>query len=126
MNMRGMNQITIVGNVGQVNEMKYLQSGVPVMSFTVAVNKTWGQGEDKKESTTWFKVTMWRQLAENLHSYIKKGDPILVTGEVSGEVYPKQDGTPGMSLVVTADKIILLGSKNGNGAPPAPEGNVEF
>jgi len=57
-------QTIIIGNVGRVSELKYTQQGVAVFDFSVAVNKVTGRGDDRKEKTVWFKVTVWRERAE--------------------------------------------------------------
>ncbi len=64
--MAGWQQTIIVGNVGRTEELKYLQSGVAVFNFTVAVNSETGSGDNRQERTTWFRVACWRQLAENM------------------------------------------------------------
>jgi single-strand DNA-binding protein len=92
-------------------ELKYLQSGIAVLKFSVGVNKTLGKGEDKRQTTTWFNVTVWRERAEVLHEYIKKGMQVLVTGEIGLSPYIGKDGKPNASLELTADDVKLLTSK---------------
>jgi single-strand DNA-binding protein len=108
--MAGWQQVIIVGNVGRTEEMRYLQSGVPVFNFTVAVNEVWG-GEERREKTTWFRVAVWRRLAESLHQYIQKGQQVMVIGTVEARPYTDNGGQPQATLELTARDIRLLGGR---------------
>ena len=109
-------QITIVGNVGRDAEIKYLRDGTAVTDFSVAVSKVSGRGEQRKESTTWFKVTIWREQAETAAQYVKKGTRILLTGEVSASAWiDKKSGEAHASLELTANVFRLLSSKAESG-----------
>ena len=108
--MAGYENVTIIGNVGRDPELKYLQSGIPVCSFSVAVNKKWkDKNDEQKEKTTWFKVTAWRQLAEVCNQYVHKGMQVMAVGTVEASAYIGKDGQPAASLELTADKVIFLG-----------------
>lgn len=116
--------IVIVGNVGRDAELKYTPQGIAVLKFSVAVNKTIGKGDDKRQTTTWFNVTLWRDRGEALADYVKAGMQVLVTGEVTNSAYIGKDGKPAASLELTANDVKLLTSKaemdrrggNGEGA----------
>ena len=76
--------VVIVGRVGRDAEMRFTPSGVPVTGFSVAVNRVWNNASgERQEKTTWFKVTCWRKLAETAGEWVKKGQLILVEGEVA-------------------------------------------
>ncbi len=114
-------RITIVGNLGSDPEMRYTPSGVPVTSFSVAVNrKVKLQDGTLQEKTTWFRVTAWRQLAENCSQYLSKGRPVLIEGEVEASAYAAQDGTVRASLELTARDVRFLGGRSD--APAAGAG----
>ncbi len=75
--------VTIVGNVGRDAEFKYTPHGIGLLKFSVAVNKTIGKGDEKRQTITWFNVTLWRECGEALSPYIKAGMQVLVTGKVT-------------------------------------------
>ena len=109
-------QITLVGNLGQDPEMRYTPSGVPVTSFSVAVNKRWtnqeGQQQDK---TTWFRVTTWRKQAEVVSQYLTKGSRVLVVGEVDeARPWTDRDGNNRASLEVTANQVRFMSGRDEN------------
>lgn len=124
--MAGYNQLTIVGNVGREPELRYTQAGVPVCDFTVAVNEKYGE----RETVTWVRVSCWRQLAEIAAKYVRKGGQVMAAGRVSVSAYADKQGQPAASLELTADKLVLLGSRGdgeGEYAPPVDDmGNIPF
>lgn len=103
-------QVTIVGNVGRDPEMRYLPSGAGVCSFSVAVNKVWTDrnSNEKREKTTWFKVSAWRQLGETCNQYVRKGMQVMVVGEVDASAFMGQNGEPRASLEITAREVKFL------------------
>ncbi len=112
-------QLIIVGNVGRDPEFKYLESGIAVCSFSVAVSKVTGRGEQRKEKTTWFRVTIWRERAETASQLIKKGQRVLLVGEVEARAYTDKDGKPAASLEMTANEFKLLSAKGDTEGDPA-------
>jgi single-strand DNA-binding protein len=110
-------QITIVGNVGRDAEMRYTPQGIAVCDFSVATNRTTGKGEARKQTTTWFKVTVWRERAEVAGQWIKKGMKIMVIGEIKASAYMAKDGTPQAVLELTAHDFKFLSRTDNSGEP---------
>ena len=111
-------QTLIIGTVGQDCELRYTQSGVPVASFSVAVNSSWTDKEtnEKRESTRWYKVTCWRRLAEIANQYVKKGMSVMVQGTCDASAFMGQDGQPRASLDLTAKDVQFLTRSDDNGS----------
>lgn len=137
--MAGFAQTIIIGNVGRDPELKYTQSGVAVCDFSVAVTVRFGKTEtgDRKEKTTWYRVSCWRQLGEVAAQYVQKGTQIMVVGTVEASAYLDKSGQPAASLELTATNFQLLGSRgdvqgggreNYNDFAPPPEnvGDIPF
>jgi len=110
-------QITLIGNLGTDPEMRYTPSGVPVSSFSLAVNKSWtGQDGQRQDKTTWFRVTTWRKQAEIVSQYLTKGRRVMVVGEVEeARAYTDRDGNQRASLEVTAQIVKFLGARGEDG-----------
>lgn len=127
--MAGYQQVTIVGNVGRDPKMTFTQSGIAVCDFSVAVTRKFGgrDGGEKREKTTWFRVTCWRQQAEIANQYVRKGTPILVVGTVEVNAYLDKSGQPAASLELTADTFQMLGSRGDaqQGASAGGQGGYE-
>jgi len=104
--------VTVVGNVGRDAEMRYTPAGVPVASFSVAVNRNWTNAAgEKQEKVTWFRITCWRKLAETAAQWVKKGKLLLITGEVEAQGYTDKDGNVRATLELTANSFKFLGGK---------------
>lgn len=127
--MAGYQYTVIIGNVGRDPELRYTQSGVAVCDFSVAVNRTWTDRNtnERREHTTWFRVSAWRGLAETANQYVHKGMQIMVAGRVEASAFIGQDGEARASLDLTAQDIQFLGRRGetyddgGSGYPSEPE-----
>lgn len=107
-------QTIIVGNLGNDPELRYTSAGVPVTTFSVAVNRKWTNADGTHgEETKWFRVTTWRKLAETCAQYLAKGRQVMVVGRVTASAFTGKDGAPRASLELTADTVRFLGG-NGN------------
>jgi single-strand DNA-binding protein len=109
-------QVIIVGNVGRDPELRYTQNGVAVCDFSVAVNKVTNVNGERREKTTWFRVTCWRQLAETVNQYLTRGRQVMVVGEVEASAYLDKSGQPASSLDLTARDVRFLGGREGGEA----------
>jgi single-strand DNA-binding protein len=101
-----MNVFNFIGRVGRDAETRYLPNGDAITTWSVAVDSGYG---DKKK-TSWAKCTLWGKRAESLAQYIRKGDRIGVTGEVSLEEWDGKDGKQSQIAVRVGD-VTLLGEK---------------
>lgn len=117
-----------IGNVGKV-DMRYTPSGVPVTSFSVAINKHWtSQDGQRQEKTTWINCTAWRKLAEITGQYLVPGKQVFIKGEIEEpRAYMAKDGEPRASIECTVSIVKFLGNRQDgpavHGAPVA--GDVE-
>lgn len=122
-------QITLVGNLGNDPEMRYTPNGVPVTSFSLAVNKRWvGQDGQQQEKTLWFRVTAWRKSAELASQYLSKGRQVLIVGELEEpRTFTDRNGVVRVSLDVTANEIRFLGRADGghSDSPASPAAVAE-
>jgi single-strand DNA-binding protein len=112
-------QIIIVGNVGRDPELRYTQSSIAVCDFSVAVNRRVrdeNAPNGRRDETTWFRVTAWRQLAETVAQYVKKGRQVMVIGEVKASAYTDKAGQPAATLEITASDVRFLGSREEGGS----------
>lgn len=117
-------QIIIVGNVGRDPELRYTQSSIAVCDFSVAVNRRVrdeNAPNGRCDETTWFRVTAWRQLAETVAQYLKKGRQVMVIGEVKASAYTDKAGQPAATLEITASDVRFLGSRDDAGGSDSGE-----
>jgi single-strand DNA-binding protein len=107
-----MNSITVSGTVGNA-ELKYLQSGDPVLAFSVAD----GQGKDKP--TIWWNCSIFGKRAESLANYVQKGGKVTVVGTVSEDQYTDKNGNDKKAMKVRVSDIALQGGKEQTEEKPA-------
>ena len=108
------NVFSFTGTVGRDAEVRYAQSGLAVLSFAVANNIGFGD----KQQTLWIQVTLFGKRAEGqLQNYLKKGQQVFVSGELTQREYQAKDGTTKTSLDLNANIIDLIGKKN-EASPP--------
>ena len=103
------NVFSFTGTVGRDAEVRYLPSGQAVLNVNVANNIGFGD----KQQTLWIRVTLFGKRAEGqLQNYLKKGQQVFVSGELTQSEYKANDGTTKTSLELNANIIDLIGKKN--------------
>lgn len=94
-----MNFVQLAGHLGNDPEVRYTSSGLKVTSFRLATNSRKGG----KDETIWWRVTIWGEQFDKMVSYLKKGSPIIVHGDMGKpEIFNDREGKPQISLGVTA------------------------
>ena len=118
-----LNKVMLIGNLTRDPELRYIPSGQPVASFTIAVNRTYNsQSGEKKEEVSFVRVVVWAKLAEITNEYLKKGSPVFVEGRLQSRSWEAQDGSKRSTIEVVAQNIQFLGRPSGSRetAPPTP------
>jgi single-strand DNA-binding protein len=109
------NVFSFTGTVGRDAEVRYTPSGLAVLSVTVANNIGFGD----KQQTLWVRVALFGKRAEGgLQNYLKKGQQVFVSGELTQNEYKANDGTMKTSLELSANIIDLLGKRSESGQGP--------
>lgn len=106
--MAGEPIITVVGNLTADPELKYVGSGTPVASFTVAstprsLNRQTNEWEDGE--AMFIRCSVWREYAENVTESLSKGMRVVVTGKLQVRNYQRQDGSQGTSIEMQVDEV---------------------
>ena len=116
----------VVGNVGSDSEMRYLESGTAVTSFTLATNRRYRTSSgEQREETEWFTVTAWGRLAETVNQYVNKGMKIYAEGRLKSSTWEGNDGQTRFRNEITATDIVFLDSRGAGSSSPNPANNTE-
>ena len=101
------NSVTLVGNCTRDPELRFTSSGQAVATFGLAVNRRWQnrQTNEWEEAVSFFDVTCWQQMAENVAESITKGSRVVVTGRLDQRSWETQDGEKRSKVEVVADEI---------------------
>jgi len=88
-----MNKAILYGNVGKDAEVRTIESGKKVAKFSLATNKSWNNSAGEKiTETSWHNIVLWGKLAELAEKYVKKGNSLIIEGEISYRSYENKDG----------------------------------
>lgn len=107
-----MNKSFIIGNLTRDPEMRSTRDGIPVCSFTVAVNRRNSNARAGQPEADFFRVTAWRGLAEICGRYLGKGKKVAVTGAVSVSTYQTNGGEFRAQMEITADDVEFLSARD--------------
>jgi single-strand DNA-binding protein len=119
--MSGVNKCILVGRVGKDPEVRNLENGSSVANFTMATSETYKDKTtgEKKETTDWHNIVLWRGLAEIAQRYVKKGDLLYIEGKLRTRSWEK-DGVTRYTTEIIGDNMTMLGSKNGSNGSSEP------
>lgn len=101
----------IIGSVVQSPELRYTPDGMPVARFPVAVSRQWhGPAGEPRESTEWFNVVAWRDLAELAAERLAKGRLVYVEGSQQTRSWTDRSGQEQYRVELVAQELTLLDS----------------
>lgn len=129
--MSGVNQVTLIGNLGADPELRHTDSGTAVATMSVATTRVYKDSNDKKhEDTSWHRVVVWGKQAEQCSEYLAKGRQVYIGGRLQYRTYEK-DGEKKYITEVVAERVQFLGKSPGGGGanrdiPPPTEDDIPF
>ncbi len=103
------NHIVLVGRLVADPELRQTQSGVPVTSFRIAVDRP--KGRDGEKQTDFFGVSIWRQRAERAAEFLQKGRLVLIAGRIQIREYTDRDNNKRTAVDVVADDFQMLDAR---------------
>lgn len=101
------NTITVVGNVTRDPELKFLNSGQAAVRLSIAVNRRWQnrQTQEWEERVSYFEVTGYGALAENVANTVQKGTRVIVSGRLEQRSWETENGEKRSIVEINADEI---------------------
>ena len=115
------NKVILIGNVGQDPEVRYTgdaSNGAKVATIRLATTERYrDRNGNPQEHTEWHNVVVWRNQADVVEKYVKKGTQLYVEGRIRTRTWDDQSGNKRYSTDIVADTIQLLGRR--------PEGNAQ-
>ncbi|HEX8012438.1 MAG TPA: single-stranded DNA-binding protein [Casimicrobiaceae bacterium] len=120
--MASVNKVILVGNLGRDPETRYTTSGDAVTNIRVATTDTWkDKNGEKQEKTEWHTVVFFGRQAEIAGEYLKKGRQVYIEGRLQTRKWQDKDGQDRYTTEIIADRMQMLGSREGGGAPAAAD-----
>lgn len=105
------NKAILLGNVGKDPDVRYLDTGIAVASFSLATTErayTLQNGTQVPERTEWHNIVLWRGLAEIAEKYVRKGTKLYIEGKIKNRSYDDQQGIKRYITEIFADQMEIL------------------
>lgn len=115
--MRGINKVTLIGNVGKDPEVNVLEGNICVTKFSLATTEFFKDHKGQSNATTeWHTIVLWRSLAELAAKYLHKGSLVYIEGKLKTRRFEDKEGKTRYTTEIMAEQLIMLDKK--------PEENV--
>ena len=118
-----LNKVMLIGNVGKEPDVRYLDHGVAVATFTLATTERGYRlqnGTEVPERTEWHNIVFWKGLAETVEKYVHKGDKLFIEGKIRSRSYDDQNGIKRYITEIFADYMEMLTPRNPSVAVSTP------
>ncbi len=107
--MRGVNRVTLIGNLGKDPELQYLEGNIAVAKFPLATTETFKDKNGQMSSQTeWHTVVLWRGLAELAQKYLHKGSLVYIEGRLRTRNWEDKDKNRRFFTEVVGDNMVML------------------
>lgn len=126
-----LNRIIIMGRMARDPELRHTQSGTPVASFTLAVDRDFKDKQTGERATDWIDVVAWRSTGEFAAKYLSKGRMAVVEGRLQIRGWTDKEGNKRCTAEVVAENVYFGDSKREsepgcNSPEPAPVLDDQF
>ena len=109
------NKVILIGNVGQDPEIRYtgdVNNGTKVATFRVATTERYrDRSGNLQEHTEWHSIVVWRNTADVVEKYVKKGTQVYIEGRLRSRSWDAQTGNKRYVTEIVADTLQLLGRR---------------
>lgn len=124
--MASINEVRIMGNLGQDPELRFTEGGTAVCTLSIATSKTYTKNGEKREQTEWHRVVVWGKSAESVADHKRKGDQVHVSGYLQTRKYTDKDGVERYTTEIVAGQwewggVLFTGKAPSNRAPHPAE-----
>lgn len=114
-----LNHVVIMGRMVRDPELRQLDNGTSVTSFSVAVERNYVDKTTNERQADFLNVVAWRQTADFVYKYFHQGDMIALEGSLQSRKYTDKDGNNRIAIEIVASNISFCGGKNGGNANTA-------
>ena len=104
------NKVILIGNLGKDPEIRRLENGAVVANFSIATSETYIEKStnEKRETTDWHNIVVWRGLAEVVEKYVKKGMKVYVEGKLKTRSWQDKEGNTRYTTEVLGEELTIL------------------
>ena len=117
-----LNKVMLIGRLGKDPEVRYTSNGDVVADLSLATSEKYKSANGQvTEKTEWHKLIVWRQTAEFVKQYLKKGQLIYAEGKISTRKWQDKEGNNRYSTEIQVRTLTALGSLGGGSQGSAPQ-----
>ncbi len=125
--MPELNSVVIAGNLTKDPIFRQTTSGTPVVNFSIASNRRFkDKNEEWKEDVCYVGIVAWNRLADSCKDRLKKGNAVLVDGELQSRTFKTEDGTNRTIVEIKARRIQFLNKRGSNNVTEREEDITSF
>ena len=112
--MRGLNKVTLIGNLGKDPDIQTLEGGVAVAKFSLATTEVFKDASGQPQSSTeWHQVVLWRNMAQLAATYLQKGSMIYLEGKLKTRTYTDKAGEKRYVTEIIGESLLMLDKPEG-------------
>ena len=113
-----LNQVSLIGNVGQDPDIRYASNGNAIANFSLATTEKWTKDGERQEKTEWHRISAFGKLAEIIENYVNSGDKLFVQGKLQTRKWTDKEGVERYSTEIVINTMDMLGGKGGQQSAP--------
>lgn len=119
--MSGVNKVILLGNLGKDPEVRNLESGAKVATFSLATNRTFkGQDGKRIDETEWHNVVLWGNLADLAEKFLAKGRQVYIEGRIRTRQWEDKEGQKRYTTEIVGENMTFVGGRDQRDDPPPP------
>jgi len=106
------NKVMLLGNLGKDPEVRHLEGGNVVCSFSIATSETYKDKQGERKTTTeWHNIVLWKGLAEIAEKYLKKGSSVFIEGKITNRKWDDKEGSTRYTTEIVGSNMQMMGGK---------------
>ena len=111
---RGVNKVTLIGNLGNDPEVRYSGNGSAMANVSLATTMSWRDKDtgEQQERTEWHRIVFFGRLAEVVGEYLTKGRQIYIEGRLQTRKWEDKEGNERYTTEIVANEMQMLGNRN--------------
>lgn len=114
--MAGINKVILIGNLGRDPEIRTLESGTKVATFSLATTESYKDNNNQwQDQTEWHNIVLWRHNAEKAENGLKKGMQVYIEGKLRTRQWVDQNQNTRYTTEIIGEKVMILTRREGDG-----------
>jgi single-strand DNA-binding protein len=119
--MSGVNKVILLGNLGKDPEIRNLESGAKVATFSLATNRSYkGQDGKRIEETEWHNIVLWGSLADLAEKFLTKGRQVFIEGRIKTRQWDDKEGVKRYTTEIVGENMTFVGQRDQRDDVPPP------